>query len=98
MISGESILVLSGILFGIGYVGLLRQPNIVKSVISLEIMIFASVVNFAYFCGDKSIRSGHMAILIAVTIGSLVWSVIFSIVCLCILEKRNSDICLGEKR
>jgi NADH:ubiquinone oxidoreductase subunit K len=97
MISGESVLILSGVLFGIGFIGLLRQPNIVKSVISIEIMMFASIVNFIYFSGDKAIKSGHMAVLMAVTIGSLVLSVIFSIVSLQILEKKNPDVCLEEK-
>jgi NADH:ubiquinone oxidoreductase subunit K len=79
LIGSESILILSGFLFGIGFLGLLRQPDIVKTIISLEIMIFASILNFAYFAGEESIRSGHLAILIAVVLSGFVWALVFTI-------------------
>jgi NADH:ubiquinone oxidoreductase subunit K len=98
VIGGENVLLLSAILFGIGYIGLLRQPNVVKSVIAVEIMIFASVVNFAFFSGTDFVRSGHVAMLIAVTIGCLVWAVVFSIISLQVRGGKNPDVSAEEKQ
>jgi NADH:ubiquinone oxidoreductase subunit K len=79
MYGPESILMLSGFLFFIGILGLLMQRSIIKTMISIEIMVFSSVLNFAYFAGNQSLRSGHFAILIAVILSGLVLSVVFTI-------------------
>jgi NADH:ubiquinone oxidoreductase subunit K len=92
MLDGESILLLSGFLFTIGIIGILNQTDIIKVFISIEIMIFAGIVNFCYFSGNTSIRSGHFAILIGVILGGLVLSVIFSILNLQIKDKRTGDL------
>ncbi|MDR1332857.1 MAG: NADH-quinone oxidoreductase subunit K [Holosporales bacterium] len=91
----ECTLILSGFLFCIGLLGLLRQPSIVKVIISIEIMIFAGIINFAVTTGDFPIRSGHFAILIAVVLGGLAIGVIFTI---CNSQTReNKDINLLDE-
>jgi NADH:ubiquinone oxidoreductase subunit K len=51
----------------------------VKIMISIEIMIFASVINFCYFAGGESIKFGHFAAMIAVVFGGIVLSIVYAI-------------------
>lgn len=92
MLNGDSVLILSGFLFCLGFLGILRQPNIIKIFISLEIMIFAGIINFAYFSGDEAIRSGHFAILVAVVLGGLVLAIIFAILNIQLKTRGGIDI------
>lgn len=87
MISRDAILLLSVILFCLGMIGLLSQKKIIKTIISIEIMIFASIINFCYFAGEKSIKSGHFAAFMAVILSGLTISVIYTII-----TKKSSDI------
>ncbi|MDR1365210.1 MAG: NADH-quinone oxidoreductase subunit K [Holosporales bacterium] len=75
----ENIVILSGFLFCIGLLGLVAQSNVVKIIISIEIMIFASIINFSAAAGDFPIKSGHLMILVAVVLGGLVLGVVFTI-------------------
>ncbi|MDR1609615.1 MAG: NADH-quinone oxidoreductase subunit K [Holosporales bacterium] len=75
----EGTLILSGFLFCIGLLGLVMQRSIVKVIISIEIMIFAGILNFTVAAGDVPIRSGHFAMLIAGMLGGLALSVVFTI-------------------
>ena len=79
MLNGETVLLTSAILFCIGFIGLFRQNDLVRVVISTEVMFFSSVLNFCYFSGSKAIKSGHFAALIAVILSGLVISVIYAV-------------------
>lgn len=91
MINREAILLLSVILFCLGLLGILCQKRIIKIVISIEIMIFASIVNFCYFAGGKSIKSGHFAAFIAIVFSGLIISVIYTLI------TKRSNIILKEQ-
>lgn len=91
MLNGDSVLILSGFLFCLGFLGISRQPNLIKAFISIEIMMFAGIVNFAYFSGDEAIRSGHFAILVAVVLGGLVLAIIFAILTIQLKNGESTD-------
>lgn len=97
MINGEIVLLTSGGVFALGFIGILRQTNIVKTLISIEIMIFASIINFCYFSGGSVIRSGHFVTLIAVVISGLVLSVIYAIFSIQLREDAKANL-LSEER
>lgn len=80
MIDRDIILLLSVCLFCIGIVGALYQKNVIKVIISIEVIVFSSIINFCYFAGGKSIKSGHFAAFTAVIISGLVISVIYTII------------------
>ncbi|MDR0630446.1 MAG: hypothetical protein LBF70_00150 [Holosporales bacterium] len=74
------IVLISGILFFIGLCGvLLRLDNIIKTLISIEIMIFASIINFGYSSPGVSVTNGHLAILLSAALGCLTFCAIFTI-------------------
>ena len=79
MLGGETVLLTSAILFCIGLIGLFRQTNVIRIMISIEVMFFASIINFCYFAGSHAIKSGHFAALIAVVLSGLVISVVYAI-------------------
>ena len=79
VINREVILLFSVILFCLGLIGIIGQKRIIKIIISIEIMVFASLVNFCCFAGGKSIKSGHFAALIAVILSGLTISVIYTL-------------------
>lgn len=79
MISRDGILLLSVILFCLGLIGILCQKRTIKIIISIEIMIFASIINFCYFAGGKAIKSGHFAAFTAVILSGLTISIIYTL-------------------
>ncbi len=95
MLSGEPVLLTSAILFCLGFLGLFKQANIVRIMISIEIMIFASIINFCYFAGGKAIKSGHFAALIAVVLSGLTLSIIYAVYTMQLNESDDDDL-LGE--
>ncbi|MDR1289177.1 MAG: hypothetical protein LBJ77_02180 [Holosporales bacterium] len=80
MFEADAVLFLSVFLFCIGLVGAYRQTDLLKTFISLEIAVLASIMNFAFHPVDSSINSEHITILIAVILGCLTFSVIFAII------------------
>lgn len=96
MINGEIVLLTSGFLFCLGFIGILKQTNIVKTLISIEIMIFASVINFCYFSGGGVIRLGHFAAFIAIVLSGLVLSVIYAICSVQLKENINVNLLSEE--
>ncbi len=87
MISRDAVLLLSVILFCLGLIGLLSQKKVIKTILSIEIMIFASIINFCYFAGAKAIKSGHFAAFMAVVLSGLTISVVYTLI-----TKKSSDI------
>lgn len=79
MLNGETVLLISAILFCIGLLGLFKRNNLIRVVISIEVMFFASVINFCYFAGSQTIRFGHIAALTVVVLSGIVLSVIYAI-------------------
>ena len=73
--SGNTILLTSVFLFCIGFIGIFRQENIVRVLISIEVMILASVLNFCCF-GDTF---GELIALIAVILSGITISVVYAI-------------------
>jgi NADH:ubiquinone oxidoreductase subunit K len=72
--------------------GLVMQRSIVKIIISIEIMIFAGIVNFTVAAVDFPIRSGHFATLIAVMLGGLALSIIFTLYNSQMMDDRNVNL------
>ena len=97
MLDGETVLLTSAILFCIGLLGLFRQTNIIRIMISIEVMFFASIINFCYFAGSHAIKSGHFAALIAVVLSGLVVSVIYAIYTEQLNEPGDPDLLSDEK-
>ena len=71
----RTILVTSAFLFCIGFIGVFRQYDIVRMLISIEVMILASVLNFC-FLGNGS---GELIALIAVILSGITISVVYAI-------------------
>lgn len=71
----DTIILTSAFLFGIGFIGLFGQICIVRVLISIEIMILASVLNFCYFDGN----SGGIVALIAVILSGITISIVYAL-------------------
>ena len=97
VIDKHSVLILSGFLFCIGFLGLLRQPKIIKTFVSLEIMLFSSIVNFCYFSGCSTIKSGHIAAFAAVLLGGITLSIMFAILATQFKENKTLDVLKEDK-
>jgi len=89
-VSGNAILLTSIFLFCIGLIGIFRQGDTVRLLISIEIMILASVLNFCFF-GNSF---GELIALIAVILSGITISVVYAIYTTQLKEK-NIDF-LGE--
>lgn len=88
MIDQNSVLILSGSLFCIGLIGILGQPRVVKTVISLEIMIFAGILNFCYFAGADKVNLGHIAAVAIAILSGLTLAIIFAVL---VMQFRQND-------
>ncbi|MDR0942069.1 MAG: hypothetical protein LBM19_00405 [Holosporales bacterium] len=97
MVSSESILILSGFLFSLGFLGLLKQASIVKTMVCIEIMMFASIVNFAYACGERAANSDGLAILVVVVLSGLGLSIVFTILASQLKENQNVNLLDEDK-
>jgi NADH:ubiquinone oxidoreductase subunit K len=74
-----NIFLLSGTLFCIGFISLLKQTDLVKTIISIEIMQAAGVINFCYFAKKYSTMSGYLVGMVAIILSGLVFAIIFMI-------------------
>jgi len=97
VIDKNSVLILSGFLFLIGLIGILKQSKIVKTFISIEIMIFASILNFCYFSGSTMLKSGHVAAFMAAILSGLTLTIIFTIMAIQLKENETLDILKEQK-
>lgn len=70
-----NVLLTSLFLFTIGLLGLFRQYNVVRVLISIEIMILASVLNFCYFTGNF----GWIFALIFIILSGVIISFVYAI-------------------
>ena len=89
MINRDAVLFLSIVLFCLGLIGILCQKKLIKIIISIEIMVFATIINFSYFAGCKAIKSGHFAAFTAVILSGLTISVIYTLVTKKTTESSN---------
>jgi NADH:ubiquinone oxidoreductase subunit K len=80
MFETDSFILLSCLLFCIGLVGAFRQNDLLKTFISIEIAVCASIVNFAHFPVNQPVSSEHIIILVSVILGCLTFSIIFMII------------------
>ena len=78
-IMSNLVLAISGILFMIGLIGAIAEMDIIKLLISFEIMLFAAILNFCCFAGSSAIRIGHFAGIIALVLGGVVFALIFTL-------------------
>lgn len=78
MMKGDLVLLASGVLFCLGFLGLFRQNSLIRVLIPIEVMFLASVMNFCYFAGKQIIRSGHFIALVAVFLSGLVLSIVYA--------------------
>ncbi len=73
-------LIFSGFLFTIGLIGcLIERSNIIKVMLSIEIMILASVVNFCCFDLDNILHIGDIFALTAIIVSGVILSIVFAI-------------------
>ncbi|MDR3224070.1 MAG: NADH-quinone oxidoreductase subunit K [Holosporales bacterium] len=86
------IILLSGFLFCAGLFGLLRQNNIIKVLISIEVMMFASIINVAYFTSKEQICPGHLAILLSVALGAAILCVVFTLLTIQAREDKTVNL------
>jgi NADH:ubiquinone oxidoreductase subunit K len=64
----------------IGLTGVvLNRSNLIKTFMSIEIMILAGVINFAYMSYIDNSKIGHIFSITAITVSCLVFAIIFSI-------------------
>ena len=97
MIDKNSVLILSGFLFLIGFIGLLRQSKIIKTIISIEIMTSASILNFCFFERAREFGIAHMAAIIAIILSGLVLTIVLSIIVMQFKEGETIDILKEDK-
>ncbi|MDR0640142.1 MAG: hypothetical protein LBF65_00160 [Holosporales bacterium] len=90
MFGADVVPLLSWPLFCIGMIGAFKQSDLIKTFISLEIAIFASIINFAYLSECYPIKAGHFVILVAVILGCLTFSILFAIM--------NAELSSGESQ
>jgi NADH:ubiquinone oxidoreductase subunit K len=79
MFEAGAVFLLSCFLFCIGLIGAFKQRDLLKTFISLEISVFASIINFSY-APARCIDAEHVVILVAVILGCLTFSVLFTII------------------
>ncbi len=72
---GSTILLTSAFLFCIGLIGVFKQYDIIRMLISIEVMLLASVLNFCFF-GDSF---GEQIALIVVILSGVTISVVYAI-------------------
>ncbi len=87
-------LVLSGILFSIGVYGILTRRNFIAVLMSIEIMINASIINFvafAYFGGGDSTAGSVFSIFI-IAVSACEMSVALAIAVAMYRKHKNLDI------
>lgn len=90
----DCILIFSGFLFAIGLLGcLIERSNIIKVMLSIEIMILASVVNFCCFNLDNNVlRIGYIFAVTGIIISGVVLSIVFAIK----IHSEKEDRCIDE--
>lgn len=72
-------LIFSAFLFTIGFLGcLIEQKNIIKTILSIELMILASVINFCYINEYDIIRIGYIFSVAAIIISGIILGIIFA--------------------
>ncbi|MDR1233922.1 MAG: hypothetical protein LBJ92_02135 [Holosporales bacterium] len=96
MINADIVQLVSWFLFCIGMVGAFRQSDVIKTFISLEIAIFASIINFGYLTGPYPIKAGHFVILVAVILGCLTFSILFAIMNTELFSGESQDIVMED--
>lgn len=79
VISGDTVILLASILFCLGFLGMLLYSSIVRIIISIEVMCLASIINFCYFAGGNTIKSGHFAAMITIILSGFVMGIIYAI-------------------
>jgi NADH:ubiquinone oxidoreductase subunit K len=73
------VFLLTGTLFCTGFIGLLKQVDIVKTMISIEIMQMAGIINFCHLAKKYSEINGYLISVIAIILSGLVFAIIFMI-------------------
>ena len=87
MENSATILITSIFLFLIGMIGIIKHKSMIKIIISLEISIFASIINFCYFSGTVSkLQLGHYCAIITLILSGLTISVLY------VLNPRDIEI------
>ena len=80
MINSTVMLLTSIFLFLIGIIGIMKHKSMVRIIISLELSIFASMINFCYFSGKVSkLQLGHYFAIIAFVLSGLTISVLYTL-------------------
>lgn len=78
MIDSQHVLVLSGLLFCVGLCGLISKNSIVKTIMSIEVIILSSVLNFCYFA--KIAWMGELISFIAVMLSAVFFAIAFVLI------------------
>jgi NADH:ubiquinone oxidoreductase subunit K len=77
----DLVVLVSGFIFFIGIICLLLERNIIKTLISLEIILISAMLNFCCSSSTKGLWFGYYACISIVVIGVLTFCVVFSICC-----------------
>lgn len=85
-------LLLTGTLFSTGFIGLLKQTDLVKTMISIEIMHVAGIINFCHLARKYSAMNGYLISIISIILSGLVFAVVFMILNSCTNDSDGSDL------
>lgn len=94
MLDKDNVLIFSICLFLIGFTGTIGQSKITKICISIEIMFFASALNFCY-ATDNATTIGHITIFFAAMLHCLTLATILLV--LFLHFKQNKDLNMFDK-
>ncbi|MDR3030955.1 MAG: NADH-quinone oxidoreductase subunit K [Holosporales bacterium] len=83
----DIVLIVSGLLFCAGIIGLLRERKIIKILISIEIILISSILNFCYFSYGM-LLFGYIVAAVVLAIGGATFCIIFS---LCCIQFKNNE-------
>ena len=94
MIALENFLILSTILFSIGFFGVLSRKNAILILISVELMLAAVGINFVAFASffDSSKVSGHVFTLFVIAIAAAEVGLALGIIIRLVRDRNSANI------
>lgn len=79
MVDNDIIIILSSILFFIGFVSVFGKKNPITIIISIESMFLASILNFCY-SSENGITTGYIAAIVALILNCLNLAIILFLI------------------
>lgn len=92
MVPVENYLVLSGILFAIGVIGVLTRRNVIVIFMCIELMLNAVNLSFVAFARHYNDMSGHIFVFMVITVAAAEAAVGLAIIIAIFRNKETVDV------